>query len=208
MAGADHWDERYRTVGPAEVSWYESRPSVTLDLFDALGVSADDSVIDVGGGASTLVDHLLERGHRDLAVLDLSSVALTAARERLGHPEAVTWICGDLLGWDPPRRWSVWHDRAVLHFLCDEEAQRSYVELLHRAVEPGGAVVVGVFAEDGPSQCSALPVRRYAADELRALLGDVEVVDERRELHRTPGGAGQSFTWLAGRLPLSGGVTR
>ena len=157
-------------------------------------------MIDIGGGASTLVDHLLDRGHRDVAVLDVSSVAIAAARGRLADPDAVTWIEHDLLTWEPPRRWSVWHDRAVLHFLIDEEDRAAYTGLLRRTIEPGGAFVIGAFAEDGPTHCSALPVRRYPAEELAALLGDTDVVEQRRYVHHTPGGADQPFNWIAGRL--------
>ena len=199
MAGAEHWDDRYRTVGPAAGSWYEATPTVSLALLDRLGVTPDRSVVDVGGGASVLVDHLLARGHTDLAVLDLSAVALDAARTRLSDPAAVTWIPHDLLSWEPPRRWEVWHDRAVLHFLVDDEERSTYVDVLRRTV-PGGAVVIGTFAEDGPTECSALPVRRQSPEELVELLGDVEVVERRRDVHRTPGGAEQRFTWIAGRL--------
>ena len=200
MGSAEHWNDRYRTVGVSAVSWHEPRPVLSLELLDLLGVTPEHSVIDIGGGASTLVDHLLDRGHRDVAVLDVSSVAIAAARGRLADPDAVTWIEHDLLTWEPPRRWSVWHDRAVLHFLIDEEDQAAYTGLLRRTIEPGGAFVIGAFAEDGPTHCSALPVRRYPAEELAALVGDTKVVQQRRYVHRTPGGADQPFNWIAGRL--------
>jgi SAM-dependent methyltransferase len=200
VAGEEHWDDRYRTVGPTAVSWYQARPDVSLDLLAAAGVGPADSVLDVGGGASTLVDHLLAAGHTDVAVLDVSSVALEDARARLGDPPGVTWIHADLLTWTPPRRWAIWHDRAVLHFLVDDADRARYVVLLRRTLEPGGTFVIGTFAEDGPTHCSGLPVRRYSHDDLGALLGDVEVVARRREVHRTPGDADQPFTWLAGRL--------
>lgn len=200
MAGADHWNDRYRSVGSTAVSWYEPTPVVSLELFDQLGVTTQMSVIDVGGGASVLVDHLLERGHSDVAVLDLSKVALAEARDRLADTASVTWIEADLLEWEPPRRWDVWHDRAVLHFLVDDQDRAAYVEVLRRAVTSGGAFVIGTFAEDGPTECSLLPVRRQSADELVDLLGDVEIVDRRRHVHHTPGGADQSFTWVGGRL--------
>jgi SAM-dependent methyltransferase len=181
------------------VSWFEETPVVSLGLFDELGVSPLDSVLDIGGGASRLVDHLLRRGHRDVAVLDVSAVALDEARSRLGDPEGVEWIERDLLVWEPLRRWSVWHDRAVLHFLVDDEDRSAYVELVCRTLEPGGAFVVGVFAEDGPTSCSGLPVRRSSAVELVELFGDIEIVAQLRHVHRTPGGADQPFNWLAGR---------
>jgi SAM-dependent methyltransferase len=203
VAGVEHWDERYRTVGSSSVSWYEAEPTVSLRLLDALGVTAAHSVIDVGGGASVLVDRLLERGHADLAVLDLSAVALAEARDRLGDPPAVTWIEADLRAWEPPRRWDVWHDRAVLHFLTDDADRSTYVETMRRALVPGAAFVIGTFAEDGPTECSSLPVRRQKAEDLVELLdglGEIEVVERLRHVHHTPGGADQPFTWVAGRL--------
>jgi SAM-dependent methyltransferase len=200
VGSAEHWDGRYGMIGELSVSWYEKTPVVSLALLDRLDLTPEDSVLDVGGGASRLVDHLLERGHCDVAVLDVSAVALGEARDRLGDPPTVEWINRDLLVWEPSRRWSVWHDRAVLHFLVDDGDRARYVELLRRTLEAGGAFVIGVFAEDGPTECSGLPVRRSSAAELVDLVGDVEVVAELRHHHRTPGGADQPFNWLAGRL--------
>lgn len=200
MGGADHWDGRYAASEESSVSWFEETPTAALALFDELGVNPQDSVIDIGGGASRLVDHLLRRGHRDVAVLDVSSVALSGARRRLADPPGVEWIPHDLLTWEPPRQWSVWHDRAVLHFLVDDEDRSSYMRLLRRTLMPGGAFVIGVFAEDGPTECSGLSVRRSTPGELVELVGDAEVVAQLRQVHRTPGGVDQAFNWLAGRL--------
>lgn len=200
VRGADHWNDRYRSVGPAQVSWYEQRPTVSLELLTAIGAAAERSVVDIGGGASRLVDHLLNAGHHDLAVLDLSAEALGVARARVGVHAPVDWIEADVLAWEPSRRWDVWHDRAVLHFLTDDTDRGHYVATLRRALRPGGAFVIGTFAEDGPTHCSALPVRRHTAADLVDLLGDVEVVEQRRDVHRTPGGAEQPFNWIAGRL--------
>lgn len=200
MGDRAHWDERYRTVGADSVSWFESEPTTSLELFRALDVGPGDSVIDVGGGASLLVDRLLRAGHRDVAVLDLSRVALAEARERVGSRSEVTWINDDVLTWRPERRWDVWHDRAVLHFLVAAQDRRAYVDRMHEALEPGGAFVIGAFAEDGPTECSSLPVRRYGAVDFAELLGDVEVVEHRRAVHRTPVGLEQPFNWIAGRL--------
>jgi SAM-dependent methyltransferase len=201
MGDRAHWNERYRAIGATEVSWYEPEPTVSLELLDALGVTPADAVIDVGGGASSLVDHLLARGHRDVAVLDLSAVALDEARRRLPADAPVTWMARDVVTWDPPRRWAVWHDRAVLHFLTDDADRAAYVAVLRKAVEPGGGFVIGTFAEDGPTQCSALPVRRHSPEDLAALLADADVVAQVRRIHHTPGGADQPFNWIAGRLP-------
>jgi trans-aconitate methyltransferase len=195
-----HWNNRYDTIGAESVSWYQERPTTSLELLAAVGATASCSVIDVGGGASNLVDHLLADGHDDLAVLDLSTAALEVARQRVGDVPGVSWLAQDLLRWEPARTWDVWHDRAVLHFLVDDEDRSRYVTTLRKAVSPGGHVIIGTFAEDGPTECSALPVRRQSASDLQELLGDIEVVAERREVHRTPSGAAQPFNWLAGRL--------
>lgn len=203
MADPAHWDDRYRSIGAEAVSWFEEHPKTSLALLDALGVDATHSVLDLGGGASTLIDHLLRRGHRDLTVLDVSTVALAAAQERLVDADAVTWVETDLLAWQPTRRWDVWHDRAVLHFLVDDEDRAAYRGLLRRALEPGGSFVIGTFADDGPTHCSGLPVRRHSPDDLVELLGDVEVVEQRRDVHRTPTGVEQPFSWIAGRLPAT-----
>lgn len=199
MADAAHWDERYRSVGSTEVSWFEPEPTVSLELLDALGVTPDRSVIDVGGGASTLVDRLVARGHDDLAVLDISTAALDEARGRNGDPDAVTWITADLLAWEPPRRWDVWHDRAVLHFLTTDAQRGTYADVMAAALDPSGVFVLGAFASDGPTHCSGLEVRRQSFDDLAELAGDAEVVAARRHVHRTPSGGEQPFNWIAGR---------
>ena len=197
---ARHWDGRYRAADPTAVSWFQEHATVSLALMDAVGCTPGTAVLDVGGGASTLVDDLLARGQRDVTVLDVSAAALAAARARLGDPPGVTWVVHDLLTWHPPRRWDLWHDRAVLHFLVDDGDRATYASQLRRTLVPGGSFVIGAFAADGPTRCSGLPVRRYSPADLVALLGDVEVVEQRRDVHRTPGGAAQPFTWVAGRL--------
>jgi SAM-dependent methyltransferase len=195
----EHWDHRYETVGAESVSWFEPHPEVSIHLLDELGVGVGDSLIDVGGGASSLVDALVRRGHQDVTVLDLSSVALDRARDRLGVVPVV-WINADLLTWRPTRRWDVWHDRAALHFLTDDVDRRAYAARMRESLQPGGAFVIGAFAEDGPTECSGLPVRRYHQRDFVDLLGDVDVVELRRGVHRTPTGAEQPFNWIAGRL--------
>lgn len=202
MSPADqkHWDHRYTTVGAVNVSWYEDSPDTSLALLDAVGVTTADSVVDVGGGASRLVDALVGRGHTDLAVLDLSSVALDVARQRVGHDAPVTWLERDLLSWEPARTWDVWHDRAVLHFLLSDDDRARYVATLRQTVGPGGAFVIGTFAEDGPIECSALPVRRSRPVDLASLVPGAEIVDTRRHVHVTPAGAPQPFNWIAGRV--------
>lgn len=200
-----HWDSVYRERGPAGVSWFQPEPGPSLDLLEALRAGPGDSLVDVGGGASLLVDRLAERGWQDLTVLDVSAAALAAARDR--HPDtAVTYLHRDLLQWTPDRRFDVWHDRAVLHFLTEPADQDRYRRILEQALGPGGAVVLGGFAPDGPDRCSGLPVVRRSAEELAAFLGaGFAVVAARREEHVTPWGAVQPFTWVAARRPTPPG---
>ncbi|MCL4292374.1 MAG: class I SAM-dependent methyltransferase [Acidimicrobiia bacterium] len=196
-----YWDERYRAVDARNASWHQDHPTVSLALLDAIGEPLDAPVVDVGGGASRLVDHLLGRGNTDVTVLDVSSHALGVARARLPVAAPVTWLHQDVLTWEPSRLRRLWHDRAVLHFLVDDRDRAAYLSVMRRALAPGAGFVVGTFAEDGPDRCSGLPVRRYPPAELAALLAPAEVVEQRREVHVTPGGAPQPFTWVAGRLP-------
>jgi len=193
---ADHWDGAYASRGPTGVSWYEPTPRVSLEMIDGLGVPKDAPVIDVGGGASGLAGELLERGYSDVTLLDLSNAALKESERRLG--DAVKYLHVDLLSWRPEREYALWHDRAVLHFFTDPGDRKTYMETVSRAVPVGGFVVLGVFAPDGPETCSGLNVDRYAADDLAALLGE-EFVQRlaRRDVHVTPGGMPQAFTWAA-----------
>ncbi|MGZ8689436.1 MAG: class I SAM-dependent methyltransferase, partial [Aeromicrobium sp.] len=160
----DHWQEVYETKSPTEVSWFQNEPVVSLELIDGLGVEPSEPIIDVGGGASTLVDHLLERECTDVTVLDISAAALAVAKERLtGRAEDVTWLAEDLMAWSPARQFAVWHDRAVLHFLTDAADRRRYGEILSAAVAPGGHAVIGTFALGGPTHCSGLEVQQHDA---------------------------------------------
>ena len=195
---SEHWNSVYATRGVDERSWSEPEPTTSLELLDVLGVTPRDSIIDIGAGESELVDRLRARGCTDLSILDLSATALAATRERIGHENVVT-VEADVTTWHPTRHYDVWHDRAVLHFLSAPDALR-YAGTLREALSPGGAVVIGVFAPDGPESCSGLPVTRYSAEDLAALLGEeFRVVTKRRVRHRTPWGTDQSFQWVAAR---------
>jgi len=196
---AAHWDAVYGRAHTDAVSWFQSEPSVSLELVDALGITPDRSVVDVGGGTSVLADRLVARGFADLTVLDISDAALQASRRRLGVDAPVAWIVHDVLTWEPQRRFDLWHDRAVFHFLSGDEVE-AYRAVVARAVAPGGSVVMATFAPDGPEWCSGLPVTRYDAAGLGAALGDgFTVVEERQQVHTTPAGASQPFTWIAAR---------
>jgi len=198
---AARWDSAYEHRGVDGVSWYQPTPGVSLQLIEALGVPPTAAVIDAGGGASSLADHLARRGYSDVTVLDISRSALDLSRERLADPMSVSYVHDDLLRWHPPRRYDLWHDRAVYHFLVDEDDRRRYAKTLRTAVAAGGFVILATFAPDGPSMCSGLPVARYSADALAQHLGTtLEQLVVRREEHTTPRGSTQPFTWIAGRV--------
>lgn len=201
----EFWEQRYRTADVSTVSWYEPTPDLSLRMLDAAGVTAADSVVDVGGGASALAETLWRRGFRDLTVVDASPSAMAVARNRWPAGGEVAWVATDLVAWQPERQWHVWHDRAVFHFLTDEHERAIYRALLRRAVVPGGVVAVAGFAEDGPTTCSGLDVRRHTPAQLLAALGgadgggDLEEVASGRHLHTTPTGATQAFSWVVAR---------
>jgi hypothetical protein len=192
------WDSVYG-ADPTQVSWYQPTAAMSLELIEALRVSTETAVVDIGGGASTLVDGLLAQGFVDLSVLDVSGAALDISRRRLGPAaQGVHWLHEDLRDWAPARRYGLWHDRAVFHFLVDPVDQDRYRSLLASALLPGGAAIIATFGPDGPSQCSGLPVARYGPDELVAAISDrCDLVTTRHEVHTTPAGVVQSFVWVA-----------
>jgi trans-aconitate methyltransferase len=158
-------------------------------------VNATASIIDIGGGASRLIDRLLDEGFKTITVLDLSERALTTSKARLGARGAhVQWVVADITTWEPSQIYDVWHDRAALHFLTDPKDRAAYAERVLRAVRPGGYVIIGTFAPDGPERCSGLPVVRYDAATLGELLGhSFELIESKRHDHQTPAGAIQRF---------------
>jgi trans-aconitate methyltransferase len=172
---------------------------MSLRMLDAAGIQADASVIDVGGGASPLAGALLERGFGDVTVLDISAAGMAYARQHLGaRAGRVEWLVADVRTWAPGRRYRVWHDRAVFHFLIIAEERRQYLDVLESATEPGAVAVFGCFAPDGPQRCSGLPVARYAAHDLAGELGRRwTLISQDREEHHTPAGVIQPFTWAA-----------
>ena len=198
MQTKDHWEKVYTTKAVTEVSWFQEHAELSLRLIRDAGVETSASIIDVGGGASTLVDDLLAHGYRNPTVLDLSRAALAAAQGRLGdHVADVKWVEGNVLEVEfPSQAFDVWHDRAVFHFLTTEEERRAYVKQVLRAVKQGGLVIVATFAEDGPERCSGLPVQRYSADGLHAEFGEPFVLlGHEKESHHTPGGSEQKFVY-------------
>ncbi|MEV4620734.1 class I SAM-dependent methyltransferase [Asanoa sp. NPDC049573] len=192
-----HWENLYARRSVSALSWYEPTADQSLAFVAEAGLAADAAIIDVGAGASVLVDQLLRAGYRDVTALDVAGDALAVSRERLGtDADRVDWIVCDLLTWQPNRRFQLWHDRAVFHFLTDPADRDRYRQVLRRALAPAGHVVVGAFAEDGPTRCSGLPTARYAIDELAAEFTDLRLVDAVRNEHHTPGGGVQPFNWV------------
>ncbi|MCS6786081.1 MAG: class I SAM-dependent methyltransferase [Thiobacillaceae bacterium] len=200
-----HWETVYTRKAPTEVSWFQPHAERSLGLIRLARVTPAARIIDVGGGASTLVDDLLAAGYRDVTVLDVAAHALAAARERLGARAAeVRWIEADVLTVGLPRHgYDVWHDRAVFHFLTDPADRQRYVRQVLHAVRPGGIVIVATFAPDGPERCSGLPVVRYDPQGLHAEFGaPFELIMHEREAHHTPAGAVQQFIYCLCRKAL------
>lgn len=203
MPQKEHWEQVYTTKPTTGVSWFQVHAEQSLRLIQDTGVPRSAAIIDVGGGASTLVDDLLAGGYGALSVLDISAAALKAAQARLGPAaEQVHWLVGDITTIDlPVQAFDVWHDRAVFHFLTTPEQRAAYVRQVLRTVKPGGHVIVSTFAEDGPLQCSGLPVMRYSADGLHAEFGTpFELIRHEKEEHRTPAGGIQQFVYCYCRM--------
>lgn len=198
MERKEHWNQVYQTKAPDNVSWYQRRPDLSLSLIAAASIGKDAGIIDVGGGASVLVDHLLDLGYTNLAVLDLSRAALSISRARLGaRAAAADWFEADVTFFEPPRRYGLWHDRAVFHFLTDADDRCRYVATLRKALQPNGAVVMATFAPEGPPKCSGLDVMRYDEQSIAAELGDeFQLREVRRETHMTPWQAEQRFNYF------------
>jgi SAM-dependent methyltransferase len=190
-----HWENVYTTKGEKELSWFQENPAPSLELIALAGLHAGAAIIDIGGGASRLVDALVERKIGQITVLDVSAAALDAARERLGDRGAgVEWVVADVTTWEPSHAYDLWHDRAAFHFLTDASDRSAYVGHLKSAVRSSGHVIIGTFAPDGPERCSGLPIIRYDAGSLGTILGtDFELMDSRRHDHTTPWGAVQRF---------------
>ena len=197
----EHWNQVHQTKAEDAVSWYQSRPEPSLRALDEFKVPATASLIDVGGGASRLVDHLVERRWPDLTVLDIASSALEVAKARLGkNASRVHWETADVTAWQPDRAYDVWHDRAVFHFLVEPRQRMAYCRALVAGTVAGSLVIIATFAPDGPERCSGLPVQRYDAAMLSVELGPAFALQTSwREEHMSPGGGRQSFQWCVFR---------
>lgn len=197
MDRTGHWEGVYSTHPAHEVSWYQAQPDTSLRLISQLGIGLTDALIDVGGGASNLVDHLLDHGYSNITVLDISPTALDAAKTRLGaRASAVHWLAGDITRLKPGGPYKLWHDRAVFHFLTDPADRAAYVTVLSEALPAGAHVIMATFADDGPDMCSNLPVCRYSPEQLSAELGGAfELCQSLRETHVTPSQSQQKFIY-------------
>jgi len=198
-----HWESVYRTKRPTEVSWYRPHLEISLQLIEEAVANRDAHIIDVGAGESTLVDDLLARGYRNLYASDLSQTALDVAKARLGaNASRIKWLCGDVRTFPfSSEQYDLWHDRAVFHFLTDSADRAAYVRQVTRAVKPGGHVIVATFGPEGPTQCSGLDVMRYGPEALHDEFGsNFRLVKHRTELHQTPLGSTQQFTYCYCRI--------
>ena len=195
MSARGHWDTVYREKDLTRVGWYEGRPDVSLDFIAGAGYGPDARILDVGAGASALVDHLLDAGHANVGALDISAAALEVTKKRLGDRSGlVEWFVTDVTDFESPHRWDVWHDRAVLHFLTEPEQRDRYRRSLEAGVEEGGAIVLGTFGPDGPTRCSGLDVRRYGVGDMQDWLGKSFILERQERVeHATPSGELQQF---------------
>lgn len=193
-----HWEQVYSSKAPDAVSWYAAHLDQSLAYIRETGVGPDATIIDVGGGESTLVDDLLDAGYRHIEVLDLSAHALAVCQQRLGERAAqVGWRVGDVLEQAfAPQSIDIWHDRAVFHFLTDPVQRQRYVEQVLKALKPGGFAIVGTFGPEGPTECSGLPVARYSSEGLHAEFGaPFQLLEHATSLHTTPWGSTQQFVY-------------
>ena len=192
-----HWEQVYSEKTPTEVSWFQSHPQQSLELVNTAAIDKTARIIDVGGGASTLVDFLLDAGYQNIAVLDIAQAAIEQAKRRLGERASkVVWIKEDVTAFSADEAFDIWHDRAVLHFLTGRDEQKKYVAVLRRTLKPGGQAVIAAFNLEGPDKCSGLGIVRYSAETMSALLGCAfQLIETLTEEHATPRGSSQSFVY-------------
>lgn len=198
MNRKEHWNRVYETKGQEDISWFQAKPAMSLRLIESTCVVKTDPIVDVGGGTSSLVDHLLNEEYQDLTVMDISGSALEQARKRLGsRGSAVRWIEADVTTFRPGRQFRLWHDRAVFHFLTEPGDQHRYATTLADALPDGGHAIIGTSAMDGPEKCSGLPVARYDARKIQAVLGEaLHLIGQVDETHLTPWQSEQRFSFF------------
>ncbi|MBT7307680.1 MAG: class I SAM-dependent methyltransferase [Gammaproteobacteria bacterium] len=194
----NHWQNVYQQKSSTDVSWYQETPEISLELIGNAGVDCNEAIIDVGGGSSRLVDHLDTAGYTNLAVLDISEQALIQAKNRLGERGvSIDWFEADITQFDAPHPFSLWHDRAVFHFLTETADRQNYMRVLSHALRPGGHLIISAFAIGGPEKCSDLEIVQYDLKKLQAELGEgYDFVEETDELHITPAQKEQKFIYF------------
>jgi len=194
----EHWQNIYQDKSVTDVSWYQKEPSLSMALIQRCGLQQDDAIIDVGGGASVLVDFLKQAGFTRLTVLDISANALNSAKQRLGlQAKDISWIETDIMEFRPPHPYALWHDRAVFHFLLDASDRKKYATVLKQSLIPGGHVIIAAFDIGGPEKCSGLDIVQYDAEKLQAELGDdFKLFEQESELHITPANKEQKFMYF------------
>lgn len=194
----DHWEKIYANMKLTEVSWYQPTPATSLRLIKSAVTQKEAKIIDIGGGDSFLIDKLLSDGFTDLTVLDISSNAINRAKRRLGaHSEIVNYIISDVVDFNPEEQFDVWHDRAAFHFLTDRDKIKQYINIAKRSIKPGGHLIVGTFAEDGPDKCSNIIIQKYSSTALIDLFSDeFDLVKGFNEEHQTPFDTIQKFTFV------------
>lgn len=197
MTNTEHWTRVYETKDAQEVSWFQPKAEMSLKLIQGLNLAQDAAIVDMGGGASRLIDGLLDLGFHRPTVVDIAAAALEQSKARLGDRQSlVDWVCADARLWDAPRTYHLWHDRAAFHFLTQPTDQAAYIDRLRSALNDGGFALIASFAPDGPETCSGLPVQRYDAAQLGQVLGpQFTMLDHQSELHHTPWGSVQSFQY-------------
>ncbi|TNF93208.1 MAG: class I SAM-dependent methyltransferase [Gammaproteobacteria bacterium] len=193
----ERWDQIYTDKSPLEVSWYQKEPELSLRLIQDWLPGKEHAIIDVGGGASVLTDRLLNNGYSRLAVLDISSTALSYAKEQLGErAKSVEWFDTDVTTFVSPHRYSLWHDRAVFHFLTHSSERQKYIEVLLNTLNTNGILILAAFSFGGPTKCSGLDIVQYDTEKIARELGaQFELVEQADEIHRTPAGKDQLFSY-------------
>ena len=189
-----HWEKVYQTKKSNEVSWYQEKPKTSLKLIGEIGLDKNSEIIDVGAGDSKLVDNLLDLGFKNITVLDISPTALNRAKKRLGNQmKSVKWVVSDLRAFETKDRYDLWHDRAVLHFLTEEEDISKYAEKVKQLLKPNGYLIVSAFSENGPKRCSGLDIKQYSEHSIKKIFSGLEHIKSFEEEHATPWGARQIF---------------
>ena len=197
MSNKDHWEKIYSTKEIDGVSWYQETPTTSLNIIDSLKLNLNTSIIDIGAGKSFLADNLLDLGYNDITILDISKNALNEVTRRVGKKNhKIKCIESNVIDLSSGQKYDVWHDRAVFHFITNNQEREKYLDLLNSSLNKDGCLIIGTFSEDGPLKCSGLEVQRYSIKDLRELLKpNFKFIDGFKEIHDTPFNTSQSFTF-------------